>query len=145
METKKIVLVGRNSICGLLTPKWIVEFYSRKNKNVFIYKEYSNFYVRKDPSTQNDFGKIEYYIVSNLDLGEKASHEQICDLIKAGKASTVYEIFNSIDREDEVLISIAEEINNNEILKIEKIPMDFMYRVREEALGFYEVLEKITS
>ena len=65
--------------------------------------------------------------------------EEITDGI-AQKVVNEYDMFN--DREDKMLIDIAKEINNEELIKIIEIPDDVEYEVVQSECGFSEWVEE---
>lgn len=138
---KQIVVKGGETHGGLLTPKWVVEYYRRKGIELFVYIpeliEYDYIYELKDPNELDDNTCIYYplYLLDNF--GDII--EEITDEI-AQKVVNEYDMFK--DREDKTLIDIVKEINNENLVKIIEIPDDVEYDVAESDCGFSEWVEE---
>lgn len=138
---KQIVVNGRETHGVLLTPKWVVEYYKRKGIELFVYIpeliEDDYIYELKDPNELDDNTCIycPLYLLDNF--GDII--EEITDGI-AQKVVNEYDMFN--DREDKMLIDIAKEINNEELIKIIEIPDDVEYEVVQSECGFSEWVEE---
>ena len=138
---KQIVVNGRETHGGLLTPKWVVEYYRRKGIKLFVYIpeliEDDYIYELKDPNELDDNTCIycPLYLLDNF--GDII--EEITDEI-AQKVVNEYDMFK--DREDKTLIGIAKEINNEELIKIIEIPDDVEYEVVQSECGFSEWVEE---
>lgn len=138
----KQIVVNRGETHGdLLTPKWVVEYYKRKGIELFVYIpeliEDDYIYELKDPNELDDNTCIycQLYLLDNF--GDII--EEITDGI-AQKVVNEYDMFN--DREDKMLIDIAKEINNEELIKIIEIPDDVEYEVVQSECGFSEWVEE---
>lgn len=138
---KQIVVNGGETHGDLLTPKWVVEYYKRKGVELFVYIpeliEDDYIYELKDPNELDDNTCIycPLYLLDNF--GDII--EEITDGI-AQKVVNEYDMFN--DREDKMLIDIAKEINNEELIKIIEIPDDVEYEVVQSECGFSEWVEE---
>lgn len=139
---KQIVVNGGETYGRLLTPKWIVEYYKRKGVELFVYIpeltiEDDYMYELKDPNELDDNTCVycPLYLLDNF--GDII--EEITDEI-AQKVVYSYDMFN--DREDKTLISIAKEINNEDLIKIIEIPDDVEYDIVESDCGFGEWVEE---
>lgn len=138
---KQIVVNSRENHGDLLTPKWVVEYYKRKGIELFVYIpeliEDDYIYELKDPNELDDNTCIycQLYLLDNF--GDII--EEITDGI-AQKVVNEYDMFN--DREDKMLIDIAKEINNEELIKIIEIPDDVEYEVVQSECGFSEWVEE---
>ena len=138
---KQIVVNGGETHGGLLTPKWVVEYYRRKEIELFVYIpeliEDDYIYELKDPNELDDNTCIycPLYLLDNF--GDII--EEITDEI-AQKVVNEYDMFK--DREDKTLIDIVKEINNENLVKIIEIPDDVEYDVAESDCGFREWVEE---
>lgn len=138
---KQIVVKSGETHGDLLTPKWVVEYYKRKGIELFVYIpeliEDDYIYELKDPNELDDNTCIycPLYLLDNF--GDII--EEITDGI-AQKVVNEYDMFN--DREDKMLIDIAKEINNEELIKIIEIPDDVEYEVVQSECGFSEWVEE---
>ena len=138
---KQIVVNGGETHGGLLTPKWVVEYYRRKGIELFVYIpeliEDNYIYELKDPNELDDNTCIycPLYLLDNF--GNII--EEITDEI-AQKVVNEYDTFK--DREDKTLIDIVKEINNENLVKIIEIPDDVEYDVAESDCGFSEWVEE---
>lgn len=138
---KQIVVNGGETHGGLLTPKWVVEYYRRKGIELFVYIpeliEDDYIYELKDPNELDDNTCIycPLYLLDNF--GDII--EEITDEI-AQKVVNEYDMFK--DREDKTLIDIVKEINNENLVKIIEIPDDVEYDVAESDCGFSEWVEE---
>lgn len=138
---KQIVVNGGETHGGLLTPKWVVEYYRRKGIELFVYIpeliEDDYIYELKDPNELDDNTCIycPLYLLDNF--GNII--EEITDEI-AQKVVNEYDMFK--DREDKTLIDIVKEINNENLVKIIEIPDDVEYDVAESDCGFSEWVEE---
>lgn len=138
---KQIVVNGGETHGGLLTPKWVVEYYKRKGIELFVYIpeliEDDYIYELKNPNELDDNFCIycPLYLLDNF--GDII--EDITDEI-AQKVVNEYDMFKN--REDKILIDIAKEINNKNLIKIIEIPDDAEYEVAESDCGFSEWVEE---
>lgn len=138
---KQIVVNGGETHGGLLTPKWVVEYYRRKGIELFVYIpeliEDDYIYELKDPNELDDNTCIycPLYLLDNF--GDII--EEITDEI-AQKVVNEYDMFK--DREDKTLIDIVKEINNENLVKIIEIPDDVEYEVVQSECGFSEWVEE---
>ena len=139
---KQIVVNGGETHGGLLTPKWVVEYYKRKGIELFVYIpeltiEDDYIYELKDPNELDDNTCIycELYLLDNF--GDII--EEITDEI-SHKVVNEYDMFK--DREDKILIDIAKEINNENLIKIIEIPDEVEYDVIRSDCGFSEWIEE---
>ena len=138
---KQIVVNGGETHGGLLTPKWVVEYYRRKGIELFVYIpeliEDDYIYELKDPNELDDNTCIycSLYLLDNF--GDII--EEITDEI-AQKVVNEYDMFK--DREDKTLIDIVKEINNENLVKIIEIPDDVEYDVLQSDCGFSEWVEE---
>lgn len=138
---KQIVVNGGETHGGLLTPKWVVEYYKRKGIELFVYIpeliEDDYIYELKNPNELDDNFCIycPLYLLDNF--GDII--EDITDEITQ-KVFNEYDMFKN--REDKILIDIAKEINNKNLIKIIEIPDDAEYEVAESDCGFSEWVEE---
>ena len=139
---KQIVVNGGETHGGLLTPKWVVEYYKRKGIELFVYIpeltiEDDYIYELKDPNELDDNTCIYcgLYLLDNF--GDII--EEITDEI-SHKVVNEYDMFK--DREDKILIDIAKEINNENLIKIIEIPDEVEYDVIRSDCGFSEWIEE---
>ena len=51
-----------------------------------------------------------------------------------------FQILSSVSRENKDLIKIAEEINDESIIKVVDIPIDVKYDIQSEECGFAEII-----
>lgn len=138
---KKIVVNGGEMYGKLLTPKWTIEYYRRKGIELLYYRaelfEDDFIYVLTDVNELDDNTEIYYGYYLTKNIGEE--FEKLDDLD--------YELFfdecNMFeDREDKVLLDIAKEINNEELIKIIEIPDDVEYNIVQSDCGFSEWVEE---
>ncbi len=134
---KQVVINGGLNYSGLLTPKWIIEYLKRKNINAYVYiinpvslTEFQ--YEKQDPNEldSNEEVYFESYLTIDKDIITTEEYENLSDEYFICKS----ELFK--DREDPILIEIAKEINNEEMIKIVEIPDDVSYHVVD--VGFEE-------
>lgn len=134
---KQVVINGGLNYSGLLTPKWIIEYLKRKNINAYVYiinpvslTEFQ--YEKQDPNEldSNEEVYFESYLTIDKDIITAEEYENLSDEYFICKS----ELFK--DREDPILIEIAKEINNEEMIKIVEIPDDVSYHVVD--VGFEE-------
>lgn len=134
---KQVVINGGLNYSGLLTPKWIIEYLKRKNINAYVYiinpVSLTGFqYEKQDPNEldSNEEVYFESYLTIDKDIITAEEYENLSDEYFICKS----ELFK--DREDPILIEIAKEINNEEMIKIVEIPDDVSYHVVD--VGFEE-------
>ena len=111
INTKQVVVNGGETYGKLLTPKWVIEYYKRKGIELFFYLaelfEDDFIYVLQDTNELDDNTEIYhgYYLIKNV--GEKIkSLDDLDDEVFFPE----YDMFNN--REDQILIDIANEINS---------------------------------
>lgn len=125
INTKQVVVSGSENCSGLLNPYWMVEYFKRQGKELFIFEEvedeeYVFYKLQELSSSYNNFTKSYYGLYYSYNKSEDGV-----------QFITKYDLSEEISREDEILIQIAKEINNEEYLKIINIPFDVEYIIRD--------------
>lgn len=138
---KKVVVNGGETHGELLTPKWIIEYYRRKGIELFYYRAElfgdDFIYVLTDVNELDDNTEIYYGYYLTKDIGEE--FEKLDDL----DDELLFDECNMFeDREDKVLLDIAKEIDNEELIKIIEIPDDVEYNIVQSGCGFSEWVEE---
>ena len=128
INTKQVVIITGDNYSGLLTPYYMVEYFKRKGKDLYVFADDEYCLIGNDKvfSDYNNFNESYY----NVDYSYTSIFEDIM---------SKYDLFDEISREDEVLIQIVKEINNDKYLKIIDIPFNIEYDIREYecSLGEY--------
>lgn len=133
INTKQVVVVGSDNCSGLLTPYYMVEYFKRKGKELFVFDE-------------DKVVNYKYYLIDNNKLfSDYNNFTRSYYSINYSYTSTVgdlispYDLLDEISREDEVLIQMVKEINNQMYLKIIDIPFNVKYDIKqwECSLGEY--------
>lgn len=139
---KQIVVNGGETHGGLLTPKWVVEYYRRKGIKLFVYlhefKDDDNYIYKLANANELDDNTCIYcplYVTKSFGDTIENLTDEICEYIIED-----HDMFK--DREDELLIGVAKEINNKELIKIIEIPDDVEYNIVESDCGFSEWVEE---
>ncbi len=138
---KQVVINGGEVHGGLLTPKWTIKYYKRKGIELYYYLaelfEDDFTYVLTDANELDNNTEIYhgYYLLKNV--GEEI--ENITELDYSIMFNE-YDMFEN--REDKVLIDIAEEINDEKLIKIIEIPDDVEYNIVQSNCGFREYVEE---
>lgn len=138
---KKVVVNGGETHGELLTPKWIIEYYRRKGIELFYYRAElfgdDFIYVLTDVNELDDNTEIYYGYYLTKDIGEE--FEKLDDL----DDELLFDECNMFEnREDKVLLDIAKEIDNEELIKIIEIPDDVQYNIVQSGCGFSEWVEE---
>lgn len=138
---KKVVVNGGETHGELLTPKWTIEYYRRKGIELLYYRaelfEDDFIYVLTDVKELDDNTEIYYGYYLTKNIGEE--FEKLDDL----DDELLFDKYNMFeDREDKVLLDIAKEINNEELIKIIEIPDDVEYNIAQSDCGFSEWVEE---
>lgn len=138
---KQVVVNGGETYGNLLTPKWIVEYHKRKGIELFFYldelfeDEFIHVLQNVDELDDNTEVYCGYYLMQNI--GEQfKSLDDVDEQIFVSE----YDMFKN--REDQVLIDIAKEINNTTLIKIIEIPNDVEYNIVQSDCGFNEYVEE---
>ena len=132
IDTKQVVVRGYDSYYNIITPYWIVEYYKRKDITLFIYEwrvnENGNVYYKlMNPSQCNDFGEDDIYYYSLSYHGEETfSENMIMDNMRSGN-----DLLKDIAREDLILVEIAREINDTNVIKVIDVPIGVDYTIEE--------------
>lgn len=130
IKTKKVVICGKkNYTCCILPPKYIIRMV-KKLHPTFEMLDFVNAYeeCRFTNLELDDFEdkyNKEYYIVDKKNIDKQ---EDGC--IFMDDEIELDDFQKEINREDEELIKIAEEINNEDYLKIIEIPIDVKYDIK---------------
>lgn len=138
---KQIVVNGGETYGNLLTPKWIVEYHKRKGIELFFYSdelfedEFIHVLQNADELDDNTEVYCGYYLMQNIG-------EQFKSLDDVDEQIFVSECDMFKNREDQVLIDIAKEINNTTLIKIIEIPNDVEYNIVQSDCGFNEYVEE---
>ena len=119
VDTKQVVISGGDNYTGLLTPYWIVEYFKRKGKELFIHMD-------EDYPKDN----LDYNIFERT-YSVKYSYKRFESEISKEDIIYRWQLLKEISREDETLIQIAKEVNNEEYLKIIDIPIDVDYYISQ--------------
>ena len=138
---KKVVINGGETHGELLTPKWTIEYYRRKGIELFYYRaelfEDDFIYVLTDVNELDDNTEIYYGYYLTKNIGEQL--EKLDDL----DDELFFDECNMFeDREDKVLLDIAKEINDEELIKIIEIPDNVEYNIVQSSCGFSEWVEE---
>lgn len=130
---KKVVINGGGSRGALLTPKWTVEYLKRKGINVYTYiiEEHMNgdvefVHVDKD---KYDYTVSNFYIMYLTQyLGKRISDtkENIRMVEECIFEDDLFE-----DREHAILVELANEINDEKIIRVIEIPEDVDYEIKD--------------
>ena len=129
IKTKKVVICGKkNYTYCILPPKYMIRMV-KKLHPTFVMLDFVNKYeeCRFTNLELDDFEdkyNKEYYIVDKEDI----VNDDFLYIIK--NEIELDDFQKEISREDEELIKIAEEINNEDYLKIIEIPIDVKYDIK---------------
>ena len=137
IDTKQVVITGGDNCTGLLTPYWMIEYFKRKGKELYVYdwncdEKNVSYYELIDTNNCKEFKKIYHISYSYKKIEGRILDSN--DLIDE------YSLFDEISREDKDLIDIVKEINNKKVIKIVDIPFDVDYYIEEGQCGFAETI-----
>lgn len=129
-STKRVVICGsKNNTCCILPPYYMIRMV-KKLHPTFEMVDYMNVdeECRFTDLSQSNFEEKynkEYYILDKNNIDYQDEHNIYID-----KEIELDYFQEEINREDEELIKIAEEVNNDDYLKIVEIPQDVEYEVK---------------
>ena len=139
VDTKQVVISCNNNYSGLLTPYYMVEYFKRKRKELFVFAVNGviddEYYLINDDkvfSDYNDFTSSYYDVYYSYASTPTLENEFM----------PKYDLADSISREDEILIQIAKEINNEDYLKVVDIPFNVKYDVVQWECDLGEYVEE---
>lgn len=129
-KTKQVVIKGSRNKNYLLSPYWVLEYYKRKGKQIYCYIEdwednLELFTQEKLKDYTHDLDCCEYFTI------KKVNNINELDLLTEEELFGLWDFEHTINREDEILIQIAKEINDEWQIKIVKIPYDVEYEIKE--------------
>ena len=130
IKTKKVVICGKkNYTYCILPPKYMIRMVKKLHPTFemldFVNTDEECRFTNLELDDFEDKYNKEYYIVDKKNIDEQ---EDGCIFIDDEIELDDFE--KEINREDEELIKIAEEINNEDYLKIIEIPIDVKYDIK---------------
>lgn len=139
---KQVVINGENSYGQLLPEKWVAEYCKRKGIDIYAYVvdevlgDKISFKIKDASEIDETEVCAVYYLSENLG-------EVITGITDDMRQKIIYEHELFRNREDKVLIDIAKEINDTNLVKIVEIPDDVEYDICRLGSGIHEyIVEK---
>jgi hypothetical protein len=129
-----VISTGWRQYGELLTPYWTAKYLKRKGIEVFVYNQEVGLEDKWEYELIKDVETLKYSIemdcvsYSAKNIGEFLNEEE-WDKINMFKNNIIEYDKLFLNREDEDLIFVANEIKNEETIKVIDIPNDVKYKI----------------